>query len=123
MNHNKTTLVIGASSNPSRYSYKAIFALIKYNIPVFAIGKVESVVGNIDILSGFPALTNIHTVTIYLNKDNQSIYYDYILNIIKPVRIIFNPGAENYVLKKLAEEKNIDVVEDCTLVMLSIEEY
>ena len=44
----KKTLVLGASSNPARYSNKAIHKLLYYNHPVVAIGarpdKVEDVV-------------------------------------------------------------------------------
>ncbi len=36
---NKKTLVLGASSNPSRYSYLAINSLQKKNHEVVAIGK------------------------------------------------------------------------------------
>lgn len=35
----KPTLVIGASVNPDRYSYKAIVQLLKHDITVFAIAN------------------------------------------------------------------------------------
>ncbi|MBC7126091.1 MAG: CoA-binding protein, partial [Bacteroidales bacterium] len=38
---------------------------------------------------------------------------------LKPKRLIFNPGTENPELEKLARKHGIDVVEGCTLVMLS----
>jgi len=58
----------------------------------------------------------------YLNPRNQAQYYDYILSL-KPKRIIFNPGAENAELEKLAEEKGIQTLEACTLVMLGTNQY
>lgn len=40
-----------------------------------------------------------------------------------PKRIIFNPGTENQTFEKMAEEKGIEVLNACTLVMLSIGNY
>ena len=64
-----------------------------------------------------PKIDNVDTITIYMNPQNQSGYLDYILSL-KPRRIIFNPGTENNDLIKLAENRGIEVVVDCTLVML-----
>ena len=65
---------------------------------------------------------DVDTVTLYLNPLNQKEYYDYILSL-KPRRIIFNPGAENDELAKLAGGKGILPVEACTLVMLATNQY
>lgn len=115
----KKTLVIGASENPARYSYKAIHKLRYYNHPVVALGKSKGETDGILIETGTPALTGIDTVTIYLNETNQRKLEDYILSL-KPRRIIFNPGAENKQLKLRAEKEGIETEEACTLVMLSI---
>jgi len=120
---NKTTLVIGASDKPQRYSNKAILSLRKHNHNVFAIGLRNTVVSDVDIKTGLPEFANIHTVTLYLNEKRQVDFYDYILNTIKPKRIIMNPGAENNELKDKALEAGIEVLENCTLVMLGNDEY
>jgi hypothetical protein len=39
---------------------------------------------------------------------------------LNPKRIIFNPGAENPELEALARKNGIEVLNACTLVMLSI---
>jgi len=59
-----------------------------------------------------PSPADVDTVTLYLNPGNQKEYYDYILSL-HPKRVIFNPGAENEELKKLAEEKKIPVFAFC----------
>ena len=64
-----------------------------------------------------PVIDNVDTITLYMNPKNQSDYLDYILSL-NPRRIIFNPGTENRDLIRLAEEHEIEVVVDCTLVML-----
>ena len=69
-----------------------------------------------------PIIKDIHTVTLYLNPDNQKDYYDYILQL-SPKRIIFNPGAENQELIELAMKNNIEVSIACTLIMLNSNNY
>lgn len=119
---NKKTLVLGASPNPARYSYLAVNKLSRYNHPVIGIGKRKGKAGDIEIDTGQKPIDGIDTITLYLNPQNQKQYYDYILSL-KPKRIIFNPGAENPELYKLARENNIQVLEACTLVMLSTGQY
>lgn len=118
----KKTVVLGASDNPARYSYLAVNKLRAYNHPVVAIGKKEGKVADVDVIKEQPALSDVDTVTLYLNAQNQQQYYDYILSL-HPKRIIFNPGAENEELEKLATENGIKPMEACTLVMLSTGQY
>lgn len=118
----KKTLVLGASDNPSRYAYLAVESLLKSGHEVVAIGKSESKVFGQKILTGQPAVEQIDTITLYLNAKNQQPYYDYILSL-NPKRIIFNPGAENQELEKLAKAKGIETLKACTLVMLSNKLY
>jgi uncharacterized protein len=115
---NFKTLVIGASTKPQRFSYLAIKSLVKYNVEVVAIGLKEGEVEGIKINTTKPHFSDIHTISLYLNPDRQSDYLDYFLSL-NPKRIIFNPGTENGDLIKLARGKNIELVFDCTLVMLS----
>jgi predicted CoA-binding protein len=115
----KKTLVIGASQNPARYSYKAIHKLRYYGHPVVAIGLKSGLVDDVTIVTGTPALSDIDTITLYLNSERQNAIEDYILSL-NAKRIIFNPGAENQSLKSKAEKKGIECVEACTLVMLTI---
>lgn len=119
---NKKTLVLGASDNPTRYSYLAIERLIKNNHDVIGIGKHKGTVAGVEIQTEPLPLTDVHTVTLYLNPLHQKDYYDYILSL-KPQRIIFNPGAENEELYQLALHNNIQPIEACTLVMLSTHQY
>ncbi len=118
----KKTLVIGASPNPLRYATKAVKRLREHNIEVVAIGKRETTIDDVEVVTGRPPFEDIHTVTLYVGPDNQESYIDYILSL-KPKRIIFNPGTYNRSLEKMAEEAGIETVEDCTLVMLSMDEY
>jgi len=118
----KKTLVLGASDNPSRYSYLAIQRLRKHGHPVVGVGRKYTRVADVTIDKEQKQYDNIDTVTLYLNSKHQAEYYDYILSL-KPKRIIFNPGAENEELVVLAKENGIDTLEACTLVMLSTNQY
>ena len=118
----KTTLVLGASSNPARYSNMAINRLRRNNHPVVAIGKRTGTVADTSVEIEPRKIDNLDTVTLYLNPTNQKQYYRYILEL-KPKRIIFNPGTENNELADLAKQEGIQPVEACTLVLLSTGQY
>ena len=119
---NKKTLVLGASINPARYSYLAINKLRSEGHDVVAIGKRTGKVNDVEIAIEESPIDNLDTVTLYLNAHNQKPYYNYLLEQ-KPKRIIFNPGAENEELQKLANENNIVTQQACTLVLLSTHQY
>lgn len=118
----KKTVVLGATPNPARYAFLATQRLTKYGHEAVPVGIRTGEIDGIAIQNGQPALENTDTVTLYIGPDRQPPYYDYIFSL-QPKRIIFNPGTENPELKQLAEEKGIETVEGCTLVMLSIGGY
>ncbi len=116
------TLVIGASHNPGRYANMAIRKLLAYKHEVEAISNREGEESGVKFKKPFPELKDIDTVTLYINPTIQQQYYDYLLSL-KPRRVIFNPGTENEELERMLQKNNIEPVEACTLVMLSIGVY
>lgn len=119
----KKTVVLGATTNPARAAYSAIERMVRLGVEVVPIGVRKGSVAGIPIQHGKPSLEDVHTVTLYLNPKRQPPYYDYILNELKPKRLIFNPGTENPELAMLAREKGIEIEMACTLVMLSVGSY
>jgi len=119
----KRTLVIGASEHPYRYSFIAISKLVQHGYEVIAIGKKAGKINGVPVETEPKNFLNIDTVTLYIRPEIQKNYYDYLLHVIHPRRLIFNPGTENAELKKLAEAKGIKTLEACTLVMLSTGQY
>lgn len=95
--------------------------MVKLGYPVIAIGLQNNKIGDTEVQTGFPEIEDVHTVTMYVGPKNQSQYTDYILNQLKPKRIIFNPGTENNDFEQLAVNRGIEVVNNCTLVMLDCE--
>ena len=118
----KKTLVLGASPNPARYSHRAVHRLRDNNHEVVALGIRQGEIGGVPIHIKAKHFEDIDTVTMYVGAPRQVAYYHYIISL-DPKRIIFNPGAENDELAKLATKHNIEVEEACTLVMLSIGNY
>ena len=118
----KKTVVIGANTNPARYGYKATVALQRNNYPVVPVGLKEGEINCEKILVGKPDIKEVDTVTLYVGPANQPDLYDYIISL-KPQRVIFNPGTENPEFESLLRKNNIEPVEACTLVMLSIGNY
>jgi uncharacterized protein len=118
----KKTVVLGATDNPARYAYLAVQKLRRYGHEVVPVGLKEGEIEGLRILKGQPEVGGVDTVTLYVGTRNQAPLYDYIIKL-NPKRIIYNPGTENPELERIAEEKGIENVIGCTLVMLSTGEY
>lgn len=119
----RTTLVLGASGKPSRFSYLAVRSLVNHGHRVVAVGARRDSAHGVEIETTPPSpMLGIDTITLYLNPNNQEGYLEYIVSC-KPRRIIFNPGSENPKLLALARNNGIEVVFGCTLVMLKAGSY
>lgn len=120
---NKPTVVLGASPDPLRYSYKAVCQLIAAGHTVYPVGITQGSIANTIILPSLSEVpSNIDTITIYLSPKHQEALYEAILALM-PRRIIFNPGAENAPFEILAQKNNIHTENACTLVLLSTNQY
>ncbi|WP_338357376.1 CoA-binding protein [Yeosuana marina] len=118
----KKTLVLGASLKPDRYSHLAVQRLVNHQFEVVAFGLKSGKIEGVKIDTKLLPYKNVHTVTLYVNVDNQKMYYDYIVSL-KPERVIFNPGTENPEFYKILEENDIFYEVACSLVLLSTNQY
>jgi predicted CoA-binding protein len=118
----KKTLILGATDNPSRYANLAANRLVALGHPIVNIGIKNGQAAGVEIEKAGAVYDDIDTITLYVGPQNQSQYYDYIIDS-KPKRIIFNPGTENPMLEELAEQNGIETLAACTLVMLSTGQY
>ncbi len=119
---NKKTLVLGATTKPDRYAFKAVTMLVDHGHSVLAIGQNAGEVAGIKIQTKAIPLKNIDTVTLYLNPLRQREYYNYIIET-QPKRVIFNPGTENPEFYQLLKSNGIAVEVACTLVLLATNQY
>lgn len=116
------TLVIGSSTNPERYSFKAITSLRSHAHEVVAHGLKTGKVVDVEIQTEWPKDEIIDTVTLYVGPQNQDEYIDKIIQL-KPRRIIFNPGTENSDFVQKATSQGIECEIACTLVLLATNQY
>lgn len=121
--HNKKTLVLGASTKPGRYALMAAQRLLEKGHKVELLGQNEGNIDGVNIKTKIEDIDkDIDTVTVYLSEQNQQEYEDFLLKM-KPKRVIFNPGAENYDLEVKLEAQGTEVLKACTLVMLGTGQY
>jgi uncharacterized protein len=115
--------IIGISSSEESYSLKALTLLREKGHTVYPVNpNIDTVCG----IKAYPSVRNISdsidTVTLYLNSTRSTHLMEEILRL-KPKRIIFNPGAENFELEKRALAQNIAVLKACTLVLLTTDQF
>jgi predicted CoA-binding protein len=118
----KRTLIIGASSNPERYAYKAAESLLKHGHEIELLGLRPDTIFNQTIQTEKIQFNDIDTVTLYVGPKNQAVYYDYVI-AVKPKRVLFNPGTENPEFQELLKKNEIAYEEACTLVLLATDQY
>lgn len=115
--------VIGASSKPNRYSYKAIALLKEHNhIPIPVSMRDDEILGFKAYRSIEDIPTQIDTVTLYINPKVLAEIIDDII-AKAPKRVIMNPGTESEPAKELFRKHNIRVIEACTLVLLKTNQF
>ena len=118
----KKTLIIGASSNPERYAYKAAERLLSHGHEIELLGLRPDVIFGKTIDTERKNYQDIDTVTLYVGPQNQPSYYEYVVSL-KPKRVIFNPGTENREFESILKQNDITAEEACTLVLLGTQQY
>lgn len=118
----KPTIVLGASTNPTRYSFLATNRLLGAGHTVFPVGIKKGEIAGISIINDREIIENVDTISLYIGPDHQEEWKSYIMET-KPNRVIFNPGTENPAFEKELIDAGIDAVEECTLVLLSTSQY
>lgn len=112
-------VVLGASANSERYSYKALKSLLEKNHRPFPVNPSLAEIEGMPVYKSLKHITeSIHTVTVYLSPENStSTAKDLLESTAK--RVIFNPGSENPALAARLTAQGVEVVNGCTLVMLA----
>lgn len=120
----KRTVIIGATTNPSRYAYLAAEMLTEYKHEIVPVGIKSGVVLGKEILpiQSHPFIQDVDTITLYIGPQHQPEHYEYLLSL-KPKRVIFNPGTENSEFEKMVEDSGAEAWQACTLVLLRSGQY
>ena len=119
----KTTVVLGASPKPDRFSNKALRMLREHGYHVVPVHPVHTEIEGLPAAKSLAAITDpVDTLTMYVNAAQSASLAEAILRLA-PRRIIFNPGAENAELERKLSEAGIECRNACTLVMLRSKTY
>jgi uncharacterized protein len=115
--------ILGASNKPDRYSYKAVRMLReKGHMPY----PVHPALAEVDGLPVFPSLSAItaplDSITVYVSPKNQQAIAGDLLNSAAR-QVIFNPGTENPALADQLRQRGKEVLEACTLVLLTTGQF
>ena len=115
--------VIGASTKPDRYAYKAVALLQEKGHTPVPIAPAKKEVQGLKAYGSIAEVSEpVDTVTIYVRPKVLEELADDII-AAQPKRIIMNPGTEDDRLKQRFEDAGISVVQACTLVMLSTGQF
>ncbi|WP_196137623.1 CoA-binding protein [Aliikangiella sp. G2MR2-5] len=119
----KTTLIYGASATPSRYANIAQHRLIEQGHKVILVNPRGGVIDGIQCLTD-PGKVSIpvDTVTVYVRPEILDANIEAIASL-KPRRIILNPGTESRIATDYFSTKGIEVINACTLVLLTLGTY
>lgn len=116
-------VVVGASPNPERYSNKAVKDLLAHGHTVLPIHPQAAEIHGQPCIKTLQAVDGtVDTVTLYVGAEKSTALMEHIL-LLKPKRIIFNPGSENPTLEQQAQAQHIETVQGCTLVMLRTNQF
>jgi len=111
-------VILGASDNPERYSYKAMKRLLEAGHEVVLVNRGYTEIEGQPVLADLGDVTGeVDTLTMYVRPEVSTILIDKII-ALKPKRVIFNPSTDNARLQLALDEAMIDWESACTLVLL-----
>jgi predicted CoA-binding protein len=115
--------VLGASSNPERYSYQAVAMLAQHGYGVYPVHPSAMPVDGHTCYANLAAIpAPIDTITVYLSEKNLTPLIEEII-ACHPRRVILNPGAESETLTSRCQAAGIQVLEACTLVLVQTGQF
>ncbi|MFP4522756.1 MAG: CoA-binding protein [Fibrobacterota bacterium] len=123
MYNEKTIVVAGASQKPERYSNKCVLKLKDAGFNVIPVNPAQEEILGLKTAQKLSDIeTEVHTVTMYVGRKISDNMGEDLIKL-SPQRVIFNPGAENPEIEDLLAKSGIEVVNACSLVMLSTGQF
>lgn len=119
----ETVAVLGASSKPDRYSHKAMLLLQEHGHTPIPVHPKEKSILDRKVFTDLSELdVHVDTVTVYVRPELLRKQLDDLINL-HPGRVIMNPGTEDQTVAAELENRDIQVVQACTLVMLNTGQF
>lgn len=114
-----TVAVLGASPKPERYANQAVRRLVQAGHQVIPVNPGQQQIEGLTVVPSLAAIQSaVDTVTVYVSSERVPDHLAALL-ALKPRRVIFNPGTENPAAMEVLAAAGVEVVEGCTLVMLT----
>lgn len=118
MSTTQTVAVLGASTNPERYSNKAVRLLLEHGHHVIPVNPAQQFIEGQAVAAALEEIREpVDTLSLYMAPRHLDALADAILQL-KPGRVIFNPGTEHPGLQRRLDAAGIRWEEACTLVLL-----
>ena len=112
-----SVMIIGASKKEERYSNKAMKLLREHGYEVVLFHpKLREIEGQ-KVFNSLEDCPPVDTITVYVNPITMGKMKEKVANL-QPKRMIFNPGTEDQELIAYFQNRGIQTVQACTLVML-----
>lgn len=110
--------VLGASPKPARYSNQALRLLKDYGYRVVPVHPKFEQIEGLPVVASLGAIEDeVQTLSLYVGPERTALIEQEILDL-GARRVIFNPGTESPELERRLEQRGIEVIRGCTLVML-----
>ena len=111
-------VVLGASPNPTRYSFQAVKLLHHKGYRVIPVHPKVSRVDKIPVVNHLADIReSVHTLALYVGAQRSRGMIGDIVDLA-PARVIFNPGTESRELELALKHARIPHEHACTLVLL-----
>jgi predicted CoA-binding protein len=115
--------VLGASPKPDRYANMALHRLAENGHEPVGVNPAVPDLGGFPCVAGIGDLPpGVDTASVYLGAARSEELSDQIL-AYGFRRAVFNPGAENPALEERLRRSGVEVLEACTLVLLSTRQF
>ncbi|MCL2705098.1 MAG: CoA-binding protein [Spirochaetaceae bacterium] len=119
----KTVVVLGASNNPERYSYKALKMLTEHGYKTIPVHPQLKDIDGVEVKSNLKDISeDVYTLTLYVGPEKVVSLIPDIVKL-KPQRVILNPGTESEELKEALAKASIPYTEACTLILLKTGQF
>lgn len=119
----KNVVILGASNDPERFSYRAFNKLNEKGYNPIPVSTTATEIQNHEVYKHLSEITdNYETLTIYVRPSISSQLMNEIL-MAKPKRVIFNPGTENHELETALKSQGCHTIRACTLVLLDSDKF
>lgn len=111
--------VLGASPKEDRYANKVMLRLAEKGHEAIGINPALPAIAGFQVVKDLEDLPpDVHTLTMYVGPERSTPLGDAIL-AGGFRRVVFNPGTENPALESRLSAAGVEVLQACSLVMLS----